>query len=102
MRYVLPALFLMACGGSTSRATDILALTGDATAGEAVFSDNCAVCHAADGSGGTGPNLANESVGESAVNTVLNGKESMPSFGDSLSDQDVADLFAWLDQNVFN
>lgn len=28
---------------------------------------------------------------------VLNGEDSMPSFADSLEDQDIADIIAWLE-----
>ena len=94
-------ILLAACnGGAGSRADDILALTGDATSGETLFADNCAVCHAADGSGGTGPNLSWESVSAEVVNVILSGEEDMPSFSD-LTDQEIADILAWLDANVF-
>jgi mono/diheme cytochrome c family protein len=98
------AMFLMACGDDTGGGSDvdaILALTGDATAGEAIYADNCAGCHAADGSGGTGPNLKGEDDLEEAVAVILSGEDSMPAFGDTLTDQEIADLVAWLDANVF-
>ena len=45
--------------------------------------------------------LMTRAVGTSVVDTVLDGKEDMPAFGSDLTDQDVADLLAWLDANVF-
>ena len=100
---MLAMVMVSACaGGSGTRADDILALTGDATAGATIYSDNCAVCHGADGTGGGGPNITGESVGDEAINVVIDGKESMTAFGDVLSDQDIADLFAYMDESVFN
>ena len=87
-------------GGVSSRASDILSLTGDPTSGETVFADNCASCHAADGTGGAGPNLTQTSFQDEYVDLILNGEDSMPSFS-SLSDQEIADMLAWLDENVF-
>ncbi|HMV66116.1 MAG TPA: cytochrome c [Myxococcota bacterium] len=99
-RWLVLVPFFVACGGA-GRADTILSLTGDETAGATIYDDNCAVCHGADGTGVTGPNLTGESVGTSVVDTVLDGKEDMPAFGSDLTDQDVADLLAWLDANVF-
>lgn len=98
-RVVFASALLSACA-TGGRADTILALTGDDIAGETLYADHCAVCHAADGSGGTGPNLSSKVVGAGVVNTVLNGEGQMPSFS-TLSDQEVADLLAWLDANVF-
>jgi mono/diheme cytochrome c family protein len=98
-RVVFATALLSACANG-GRADTILALTGDDIAGESLYADHCAVCHAADGSGGSGPNLSNKVVGAGVVNTVLNGAGEMPSFR-TLSDQEVADLLAWLDANVF-
>jgi cytochrome c oxidase cbb3-type subunit 3 len=84
-----------------ARGDDILALTGDPDAGATIYAENCAVCHAADGSGGTGPSLFGESLDGETIAIVLNGEDGMPGFGDALSDQEIADLLAWLDVNVF-
>ncbi|MFQ5501476.1 MAG: c-type cytochrome, partial [Phycisphaerae bacterium] len=46
-------------GGDTGGSGD---LTGDATAGAQTFADNCAVCHAADGTGDIGPNITGVSA----------------------------------------
>jgi len=46
---------LVACGGD--KGGDVV---GDPVAGEEIFATNCAVCHADDGSGGTGPSLVGE------------------------------------------
>lgn len=86
-------------GGDGSRTDTILSLSGDDAAGEAIFADNCAICHAADGSGGSGPSLTGEELDAELVSIILNGEDSMPSFSE-LSDQEIADLIAWLDVNV--
>ncbi len=81
------------------RVSAILDLQGDATAGETVYADNCASCHGADGTGqGEFPGIVGE-VGEGneseVLAVVLNGQGNMPAF-DSLSDQELADLLAFL------
>ncbi|MFM2162559.1 MAG: Cytochrome oxidase, cbb3-type, subunit [Pseudomonadota bacterium] len=94
-----------ACGepeeSAGARGDDILALTGDAQAGEALYATHCSVCHNADGSGSTGPSLRGESLDGETVAVILQGEDAMPAFGDTFSDQEVADLLAWLDANVF-
>lgn len=91
-------LFLLAACGS-DRATTIAGLTGDSATGATLFVDNgCNGCHADDASGGTGPALAGIGADDTdAVNTVIDGDGDMPSFTD-LSDQDIADLFAWISE----
>lgn len=89
------SLFLAGC--ASNQAADILALEGDATAGETLFADNCASCHGADATGGTGPDLVAEGFDEDGVNIILDGEEDMPSFSADLSDQDIADIIAWVD-----
>ena len=101
---------LVACGGdkSTGDRTDaILALSGDVANGEVVYTDNCAVCHAASGLGendpdspGTGDDLT-EAAGEAAedaefIGIILNGEGSMTAFADLLDDQEVADVLAYM------
>ena len=71
------------------------AAEGDAAAGGPLFDDNCAVCHSADGSGGSGPDI--RSVGsDEIVDVATDGKESMPEFGSVLSTQDIADIAAYV------
>lgn len=89
-RFVPSALLLLplaACGSG---------LTGDPTAGEAIYADNCASCHGVDASGGSGPNLLGEVEEGEATDIILNGEGDMPAFADSLSDQDIADVIAYL------
>jgi mono/diheme cytochrome c family protein len=74
-----------------------LALTGDATAGEQIFSSSgCGGCHtlsAAGSSGTVGPNLDDAQPSyELAVTRVTKGQGGMPSFGDQLEPQQIADV----------
>lgn len=93
--------FLAACGGTTP-SDDILSLTGDAANGETLYAAQCAGCHGVDGSGtGAGPNITGEEVEDEVVDIIVNGEESMPAFGDSLSDQEIADVLAYLDASIF-
>ena len=79
------------------------ATEGDAANGKKVFaSAGCGGCHtfAAAGSTGTvGPNLDDASVDvDAAVQQVKNGGGGMPAFGDRLSDQEIADVAAFVTQ----
>ncbi len=70
---------------------------GNASNGAKIFSSSgCGGCHtldAAGSSGNVGPNL-DESKPDLALTTdrVANGQGAMPSFGDSLSEQEIADV----------
>ncbi|MDJ1177437.1 c-type cytochrome [Roseofilum sp. BLCC_M91] len=80
------------------------ALAGDAAAGKAVFSANCAACHAG------GKNLVNptktlsqadlDKYGmnslEAIVTQVQNGKAAMPRFLGKLNDQQIEDVAAYV------
>jgi mono/diheme cytochrome c family protein len=63
--------------------------------GAAVFSDNCAGCHGADGGGISGPPLndglvvANFPDIQDQVDVVTDGRGPMPSFGDQLSAEEI-------------
>ena len=82
-----------------------LKLKGNATAGKAVFaSQGCGGCHtlSAAGSGGTvGPNLDDAKPDtELVVTRVTKGMGPMPPFGESLSDQQIADVAAYVVQST--
>ncbi|WP_164937394.1 c-type cytochrome [Bradyrhizobium nanningense] len=82
----------------------------DATKGAALFADNCASCHGAEGKGvpGTFPPLAGDPVVSAAnptahISAVLRGlsgkvinvqkyEAQMPAFADQLADQQIADI----------
>lgn len=73
---------------------------GDATAGKAVFTANCSGCHTlsdAGASGAAGPNLDDLKPDEATVNNqVTNGGASMPAFADKLTEQQIADVAAYV------
>ena len=78
-------------GGGTQTAS------GDAAAGEQVFTDNCASCHGEDGSGGQGPSLQNPDLDEARVTEqVTKGGGGMPAFGDQLDEQQISDVAAYV------
>jgi mono/diheme cytochrome c family protein len=86
---------LVACA-EAGRADTILALTGDADAGAAVYETNCAGCHGTDATGGSAPGILGEES-EEVVEVVLYGEDDMPAFAETLEDQAIADVVAWLD-----
>jgi mono/diheme cytochrome c family protein len=86
---------------------------GNPSAGMALFTQNCVICHGAEGRGdgpasaGLNPKPANfwervDSTEERQVRVVTNGGASeklspiMPSFGDSLSPQQIRDVVAFV------
>ena len=97
---LLAALALSACKENDDRVDAILALDGDAAAGETLYGSDCAVCHATDGSGGTGPSLQGGPSDQIVVDQVINGGGSMPAF-DDYADQDIADVLAYLKDSIY-
>ena len=92
-------------GGSTQQQEKqpaAVVASGDPTAGKQVFAQNCAACHGEDGGGGSGPNLHQESYTdpEIVVNQVRNGGGGMPAFGDRLSEQELADVTAYVAKDL--
>jgi mono/diheme cytochrome c family protein len=78
---------------------------GEATAGKTIFaSAGCGGCHtleAAGSSGSVGPNLDEAKPDlELAVDRVTNGSGAMPSFKDQLSEQEIADVAAYVVQST--
>jgi cytochrome c6 len=76
-------------------------LTGDPANGEKVFaSAGCGGCHtldAAGSSGNVGPNLDDAKPDLAlALNRVTNGAGAMPSFKGQLSEQEIADVAAYV------
>ena len=103
---VLASLVLAACGGSAATvvptnppAAGGQAPAGDPAAGQTAFAGlPCQGCHGPDAQGKNGPKLAGYSKGWGAFsNHVRNGGQIMPPFGpDKVSDQTMADIYAWL------
>jgi mono/diheme cytochrome c family protein len=76
------------------------AAEGDAAAGAAVFSANCASCHAlaaAGANGAIGPNLDElMPTYDQTLAVVTNGKGAMPAFSGSLSEDDIKNVAAYV------
>jgi quinohemoprotein ethanol dehydrogenase len=76
----------------------------DAMAGSEVFSENCSTCHGADGLGGNGgPDLttmpkAKEQAG--AEEQVTNGGGGMPAFAGTLSEEEIANVAAYVVEEI--
>lgn len=117
MKIALLAMLMIGCGGdkdtagdtsstattptgNTTAAHPALDLTGDSTAGEAVYAANCSGCHGADATGGIGPDLTEHSGNlsdEEIVLTIAEGSGNMAAV--AISDQEIADVLAWLRAN---
>jgi mono/diheme cytochrome c family protein len=77
------------------------AAEGDAAAGEQIFAEQgCGSCHtleAAGSSGNIGPNLDDAQPSHDLiVERVTNGASPMPSFKDTLSEQQIQDVAAFV------
>ena len=77
---------------------------GDAAAGKLVWADNCAGCHGLAGNGGNGgpslidnPNAADPAKVRAQV---TNGGGGMPSFKDTLSQQQINNVAAYVSQDI--
>jgi mono/diheme cytochrome c family protein len=77
--------------------------TGSAKNGAALFRDKgCTYCHGPAGEGAKkGPSLTEvwkdkTWTNEKITNQILNGGQKMPPFADSVTDDEVKDLIAWL------
>ena len=80
--------------------------TGNAAAGKTIFSDNCAGCHGALGTGGNGgPDLTTIPEAKDkakVVEQVTNGGGGMPAFKGQLTDQQIQDVAAFVTSEITN
>lgn len=73
--------------------------TGDGARGQVLYEASCIVCHGQNGTGGIGPRLAGNSVlsNEQAFwKVVYEGRHVMPPLKGSITEQQLADIQAWL------
>lgn len=73
--------------------------TGENKRGEELYNASCVVCHGSRATGGVGPRLAGNPVlsNEQAFwKTVLEGRHMMPPLKDALTEQQIAEIQAWL------
>lgn len=81
-------------GTNEDRASVILGLAADEVAGETLYTNNCSVCHDADGTGavGVGTDVTDDDA-EAIVESILfPPTTSMATFADLLTDQEIADI----------
>jgi cytochrome c oxidase cbb3-type subunit 3 len=74
-------------------------LIGVAARGSGIYAHNCQACHGERAAGGMGPKLARNAILKNEGvfwDTVLHGRGPMPAWDGALSDQDIADVHAWL------
>lgn len=72
---------------------------GVAGRGAGIFENNCQACHGQAGIGGAGPTLAKNPIlkdHDLFRETVVHGRGPMPAWGAILSEQEIADIHAWL------
>jgi quinoprotein glucose dehydrogenase len=88
--------------GCADKAERAVSLEGDPAAGADLWAEHCQECHASDGTGTeTGPDLTDDSdTPDQLADKILNGWGEMDGFDDELSAQEVADLIAFLEQDV--
>jgi len=115
------ALVAAGCGGSTTESAEPETVEGsipqettgggegeaqgDAAAGKEVFaSAGCGSCHTyepAGSAGNAGPNLDESQVDyEGAYQQIANGGGGMPAFQDQLSEQEIADVTAFVTEGA--
>ena len=90
---------LVACGGASGDNNDDGGGSGngDATAGKAIYEANCASCHGAAGEGSANyPSIVGKG-GSEAIDIVTNGDGAMPAFGGTLTEQQIADVVAYVE-----
>lgn len=85
----------------TGEAETLPAVVGDPEEGAAVFaSAGCGSCHTladAGSSGAVGPNLDQLAPTEEQVSTIVtNGRGAMPAFSDQLTEEEIADVAAYV------
>ncbi|HEX9111078.1 MAG TPA: c-type cytochrome, partial [Terriglobales bacterium] len=94
-------------GAAASPTMPALTLRGDSSRGHSLFLRNCAGCHGMNGRGGMAPEIGNPVFQQAAtddfiIRTIRNGRTetAMPAFqrpdAPALSDQDLADLLAYV------
>lgn len=91
------AAALWGCGVDCEQ--DILTLERDPVVGETIYSSRCETCHGSDGQGVSGPALTERVPQLSScgiVDAVIEGPGQMPSFGDDLDEQQLADLVEYV------
>ncbi len=72
---------------------------GNAERGKALYNASCVVCHGNDAAGNIGPKLAGNAMlanDQTFRKTVHEGRHMMPPLKDALTEEQLADILAWL------
>jgi cytochrome c6 len=88
----IAALLLLAIASCTKKSVPTSSNGAKETAldGSSLFSQNCARCHGANGSGGRAPDLAHDDLTKNEVlDKATNGAGRMPSFATKLSAKEI-------------
>jgi cytochrome c551 len=103
------AALLAACGGDDGggsppgKPPQQVVDAGNPAQGREVYAKACAACHGGDGGGGSGPKLEGEEAYTSpdvVVEQIREGGGGMPAFGDDLSEQELADVSAFVVEDL--
>jgi cytochrome c551 len=93
----VPVLLLL--GGCGDGYDKILALDGDATAGEFLYTGYCEDCHGGTGQGVSGPDLTERlplMTSTEILEQIETGGNGMPAWEGQFDDQQLADLLEYL------
>lgn len=83
------------CGDDGDTGTGAPADDPELDLGRQVYDNRCQSCHGGQGQGGVGPALGDGAVVENVPDpaehrrTVVEGRRTMPAFGDALSDEEI-------------
>jgi mono/diheme cytochrome c family protein len=89
-------------GGADKNSSNAMASKhppGDNKRGEGLYNASCVVCHGPQATGGIGPRLAGNPVlsnDQAFWKTVYDGRHVMPPLKGALTEQQMADIQAWL------
>ncbi|WP_430789858.1 c-type cytochrome [Virgibacillus flavescens] len=83
-------------GGDTGETT----AQGDAANGDEIYQSNCMSCHGQEGAGGSGPSLQSSTDYDAVMQQVKNGGGGMPAFEEQLSEQEIADVSAYITEKI--
>ncbi|WP_404456332.1 cytochrome c [Virgibacillus necropolis] len=78
-------------------------MQGDAANGAEIYQSNCMSCHGQEGAGGSAPGLQGNEMAsdyDAVVEQVKSGGGGMPAFEGQLSEQEIADVSAYIAEKV--
>lgn len=103
-------MVISACGGGEEEGTESesggdgggeTTAQGDTANGAEIYQSNCMSCHGQEGAGGSAPSLQETAMDyEGVVKQVKNGGGGMPAFEGQLSEQEIADVSAYIAEKV--